>query len=738
MRLRPLLKKTAVIISALLLLLVLAVLFAIHYTSTLIPDYVPTDKTVYLDQGWGTEADSPARQTYYYTPQGTSLKGMEYNWLAHLEMPWGKDKFAKPEHLKAYGFIVDDKPTAMNPYQYPLGFTKHYDKRTNSELLDLSCATCHNGQLNFQKDGKRLAVRIDGGQAMHAFTTMKLGNFVPTMIASMASTYLNPFKFDRFAQNVLAEAYDSENKSQLRKKFGMVLMRFLSQGFNDKSKGLYPIEEGFGRTDALARIGNTVFGDNLADKNYHVATGPVNYPPVWNIWKFDWVQYGASVKQPMARNMGEALGVGAHIQFTDEYGNPLPAEERFDSSVLPEEIFKIESTLQALKPPAWPEEIFGAIDYDKAQNGKVLFKQHCMGCHGPHPANEMIKQIDAPLKTAEQPVWVMTGIPVEDIGTDANAAYNFLYNQFDLRKTGLSDAEIRSIVRKMNVRNFERLASVALKSDRLAQFLQQPSPQANQLKTQTAWVDLNQQHYQPLLKTLQHWQSKYSGIAQLAQTIASMGDDQVQQDIKTQLIKDLLENLDQSLAGLRVDQLTVGEALNITGIIIREKYYQDKNFSAEKQACLDGYGALDLPQQKMIYKARPLEGIWATPPFLHNGSVPSIYQLLSPVSERDVSFYVSLTDFDPTHLGYITTGEVNEGFLFDTQIEGNRNTGHEFRAGYIPYQPGNPPQYGVIGPALSHQQRMEIIEYLKIHKDSPVDMVNDNSPSDLYQQCLAL
>jgi len=34
------------------------------------------------------------------------------------------------------------------------------------------------------------------------------------------------------------------------------------------------------------------------------------------------------------------------------------------------------------------------------------------------------------------------------------------------------------------------------------------------------------------------------------------------------------------------------------------------------------------------YKARPLNGVWATAPFLHNGSVPTIYDLLSPVAER--------------------------------------------------------------------------------------------------------
>ena len=40
----------------------------------------------------------------------------------------------------------------------------------------------------------------------------------------------------------------------------------------------------------------------------------------------------------------------------------------------------------------------------------------------------------------------------------------------------------------------------------------------------------------------------------------------------------------------------------------------------------------------LAYKARPLNGIWATPPYLHNASVPNIYALLSPVSERPTNF----------------------------------------------------------------------------------------------------
>ena len=59
------------------------------------------------------------------------------------------------------------------------------------------------------------------------------------------------------------------------------------------------------------------------------------------------------------------------------------------------------------------------------------------------------------------------------------------------------------------------------------------------------------------------------------------------------------------------------------------------------------------------------------------------------------------------------------GFWFDTTIEGNANTGHEFRAGYVEWQKGALSQHGVIGPELSPHERWALVEYLKIHEDDP-------------------
>ena len=70
------------------------------------------------------------------------------------------------------------------------------------------------------------------------------------------------------------------------------------------------------------------------------------------IWTFDWVQWNGSAQQPMARNIGEALGVGATLTFFDTAGQPLKGDARYPSSVRVRDLHLIEETLQRLKPPS--------------------------------------------------------------------------------------------------------------------------------------------------------------------------------------------------------------------------------------------------------------------------------------------------------------------------------------------------------------------------------------------------
>lgn len=56
-------------------------------------------------------------------------------------------------------------------------------------------------------------------------------------------------------------------------------------------------------------------------------------------------------------------------------------------------------------------------------------------------------------------------------------------------------------------------------------------------------------------------------------------------------------------------------------------------------------------------------------------------------------------------------------WVYDTSKSGNRNTGHEFNAGWKEWKEGDPPAGGLIGPLLSHEDRLAIIEHLKMRND---------------------
>ena len=86
----------------------------------------------------------------------------------------------------------------------------------------------------------------------------------------------------------------------------------------------------------------------------------------------------------------------------------------------------------------------------------------------------------------------------------------------------------------------------------------------------------------------------------------------------------------------------------------------------------------DPADPKMVYKARPLQGVWATAPYLHNGSVPSLWELLLPPAKRSSTFNVGSREFDPKTVGYQTAPSSDNSFVFQTGLDGNSNAGHDY------------------------------------------------------------
>jgi hypothetical protein len=262
----------------------------------------------------------------------------------------------------------------------------------------------------------------------------------------------------------------------------------------------------------------------------------------------------------------------------------------------------------------------------------------------------------------------MTIVPITEVGTDPTAAMNFVRRTVDLTKTGLAPEEVLAAAR----------------------------PPLDEARRRLALLE-----------------------AQVAEAAAKGDPAAAALAAAAKYERDRVEKTEATIREVKMSQVPLGLALNFLGLIARERHYDERGYTAEQRACLDGFGSLDLPEIVPAYKSRPLAGVWATGPFLHNGSVPTLYQLLSPRDEREGRFFVSPGSFDPVAVG-VDVKARGDGFWYDTRLPGNANVGHEFRAGYVPGKTDeDDPQYGVIGPALTPDERWAIVEYLKTHEDPP-------------------
>ncbi|MBY0415619.1 MAG: hypothetical protein K2Q18_15705 [Bdellovibrionales bacterium] len=140
------------------------------------------------------------------------------------------------------------------------------------------------------------------------------------------------------------------------------------------------------------------------------------------------------------------------------------------------------------------------------------------------------------------------------------------------------------------------------------------------------------------------------------------------------------------------------------------------------------------------FVARHLSGVWSAAPFLHNGSVPNLYELLLPEVKRSKKFIVGNLNYDIALLGFKSTlqdhpyfkdklkwklmsddpcYDVNDPFCFDTTLVGNSNVGH------------SPAMYGG---ELKNSEKMALIEFLKVltpeaeysWSDAPVYKIENN------------
>jgi hypothetical protein len=151
-----------------------------------------------------------------------------------------------------------------------------------------------------------------------------------------------------------------------------------------------------------------------------------------------------------------------------------------------------------------------------------------------------------------------------------------------------------------------------------------------------------------------------------------------------------------SLAMLGIaTQIVVANHQDTIGFAIKAaQAYPDLSLTDAKAALYLDYiaGHTDRPEFVATdYRAKPLNGVAFTGPYLHNGSVRTLADLLETPENRPTSFLIGSTDYDTDGAGYVDAGD----FLLDTTIRGNGKEGHTY------------------GTQLSANDKSSLLEYMK-------------------------
>ena len=323
-----------------------------------LPEPAPIKEAHWLDQNWSMED----RHWFHHASQGTVTFPVPYALFVALERP-GIHLFTEPgllkdsDYLERFGFLAKPenhpyrrsdlaplrllrlrredragtgsvaglKPTQAENFDgLPVGFARMPgapDPTTGKpqpDMIGLTCAACHTGHINY----KGVSVRFDGGPGMVDLLKLELATG-----QSILSTLYLPGRFKRFAARVLAPDATPAERDELKKElakggdFVLGQVKALKKALRDKHQT--DTEEGYGRLDALNRIGNQVFATDMAisglpefEKNLHARDAPVSFPPIWTVPWLLWAQYDASIEQPSdpQRRRG-ARGFGAAQSF---------------------------------------------------------------------------------------------------------------------------------------------------------------------------------------------------------------------------------------------------------------------------------------------------------------------------------------------------------------------------------------------------------------------------------------
>ena len=611
----------------------------------------PPLQDIDLRQGW-TAADV---QHWYSGNQGSRM--MPLAWLQALEQPDGSGMFLDRKHMAGFryldgpgplpvGFVLDvqdDRGLAWTSLRWKPG------QGTTEPWVGMTCAACHTTDITY----RGAHMRVEGGATLADFQ-----GFREALVAALKRTVSDPDEFKEFADHVLGPKATDPQRAQLMR------AALALYGYHAKIEALDTtwIRYGFGRLDAVGHIYNKVaFVAQPDNPTGNPSDAPVSYPFLWNIGQHKQVEWnGAGTNTPMklasnqifdagalGRNVGEVTGVFGDVAA------PGPRNNRYRVSHRISSIVALEQQIDRLKPPRWPRELF-PIDAQRAAEGKAIYTRACAGCHVDLPRNDLKTHLRANGQPLEQIDYFQPRLPTESqADTDPWMACNAAVAEAETGAMLGQPAKVGKLgARAPNGVMLESMITAILK-ERVPDLLANITASAMDIHGRS---EINR----PLLR------SPGRPAPPRTHTVVPNG-----------------------AAGD-----TSGRTVQLSAAILAD--HTTRLATCQAVAASANY--------KLVgYKARPLTGVWATAPYLHNGSVPTLYDLLLPPAQRPTVFHLGSTEFDPEKVGYVTAPSARNSFTFrvfddaGAAIPGNSNAGHDFGAS-----------------TFTEDQRLALLEYLKV------------------------
>jgi len=629
-----------------------------------LPTVESSHNIVWLDQGWTDQE----RDKFHHISQGTMTLPIPYEWFAALEQP-GFEIFGTKGLIIENGFLsrlgfITDEVTPYNQAGLPVGFSVDYNvvnpaiSKDSFNAIGLTCAACHTGQMRVKSpDGKKVtSVRYDGGPAM-----TNLSNLITVLAMSLIETYLDEDKFTRFSNRVLGIQNVEENQKKLKKSLRHTLS-------NQVHSIVKPAE--------IKSTGSHV--SNVDDLEEHSFKSYIKM--VKNLVK------GQKKETKEGFTRLDALNRIGNVVFASDTGN-----------------YQNVATMNApvSYPFIWNTSWFLWVQYDASIMGPMIRNAgEAMGVAAYVKMDE--KQTDNFYSSVklDNLHWMETLLGGAIPPTERKKFGGLQHPAWDERIFGKIDLEKHDKGAKLYAELCQGCHMPPMDSEKFwsEKYWTQPDAQ-NRRYLDVPIVNINYINTDP-----------QQALVLMKRKVNTLGTG-LNTKIYTESIKWGVNDpvyFGAKYTDCKPAIIKAGESESFAfslGAAVQEVnnyWYKAHNVSVSEKDKMNG-NRMNCLRAPFAYKARPLNGIWATAPFLHNGSVPNLHALLSAVSERPKKFYLGSLDFDTKDIGYDTA--YKEGYFeLNTAIKGNANTGHEF---------SDSGKKGVIGRKLNEVEKYQIIEYLK-------------------------